>query len=135
MPKIELSHLYYAYDKDHPEDYTVEDISFVIEEGEFVGLIGQTGSGKSTLIQHLNGLLKATKGDLKYGGESIYRDRYDLRQLRFEVGLVFQYPEHQLFETTVLADEFHSGETTQYQRVAYKQGDCCLWKPSDSSVL
>ena len=104
MPKIELSHLYYAYDKDHPEDYTVEDISFVIEEGEFVGLIGQTGSGKSTLIQHLNGLLKATKGDLKYGGESIYRDRYDLRQLRFEVGLVFQYPEHQLFETTVLAD-------------------------------
>ena len=104
MPKIELSHLYYAYDKDNPEDYTVEDISFVIEEGEFVGLIGQTGSGKSTLIQHLNGLLKATKGDLKYGGESIYRDRYDLRQLRFEVGLVFQYPEHQLFETTVLAD-------------------------------
>lgn len=104
MPDIALSHVYYAYDKDHPEDYTVEDVSFVIPEGQFVGLIGQTGSGKSTLIQHMNGLLKATKGDITYGGTSIYSDGYDLRKLRFEVGLVFQYPEHQLFETTVMGD-------------------------------
>ena len=104
MSNIELSHVYYSYDPDHPENYTIEDISFEIPQGQFVGLIGQTGCGKSTLIQHLNGLLKATKGDILYGGESIYRPKYDLRALRFEVGLVFQYPEHQLFETSILAD-------------------------------
>ena len=104
MSNIELSHVYYSYDPDHPENYTIADISFEIPQGQFVGLIGQTGCGKSTLIQHLNGLLKATKGDILYGGESIYRPKYDLRALRFEVGLVFQYPEHQLFETSILAD-------------------------------
>ena len=104
MSTIEVSHLYYSYDPDHPEKYTIEDISFIIPQGEFVGLIGQTGSGKSTLIQHLNGLLKATKGDILYGGESIYAPKYNMRQLRFEVGLVFQYPEHQLFETSILKD-------------------------------
>ena len=104
MPDLELSHVYYGYDKDHPEDYTIADVTFSIPEGQFVGLIGQTGSGKSTLIQHLNGLLKAGKGDIRYDGTSIYSEGYDLRKLRFEVGLVFQYPEHQLFETTVMAD-------------------------------
>ena len=104
MSTIELSHVSYSYDKDHPEDTTIEDVSFTVEQGELVGLIGQTGSGKSTLIQHLNGLLKATEGDIFYGGTSIYTPKYDLQGLRFEVGLVFQYPEYQLFETTVIAD-------------------------------
>ena len=104
MSTIELSHVSYSYDKDHPEDTTIEDVSFTVEQGELVGLIGQTGSGKSTLIQHLNGLLKATEGDIRYGGTSIYTPKYDLQGLRFEVGLVFQYPEYQLFETSVIAD-------------------------------
>ena len=104
MSTIELSHVSYSYDKDHPEDTTIEDVSFTVEQGELVGLIGQTGSGKSTLIQHLNGLLKATKGDIRYGGTSIYTPKYNLQGLRFEVGLVFQYPEYQLFETSVIAD-------------------------------
>ena len=104
MSTIELSHVSYSYDKDHPEDTTIEDVSFTVEQGELVGLIGQTGSGKSTLIQHLNGLLKATEGDIRYGGTSIYTPKYNLQGLRFEVGLVFQYPEYQLFETTVIAD-------------------------------
>ncbi len=104
MSSIELKNVSYSYDPDHPEDTTIEDISFKVEQGEIVGLIGQTGSGKSTLIQHLNGLLKATKGDILYGGKSIYTQGYKLQTLRFEVGLVFQYPEYQLFETTVLAD-------------------------------
>ena len=104
MSTIDVSHVYYSYDPDRPEDYTIEDVTFTITQGEFVGLIGQTGSGKSTLIQHLNGLLKATKGDIRYGDRSIYEPKYNMRELRFEVGLVFQYPEHQLFESSILAD-------------------------------
>ena len=69
-----------------------------------MGIIGHTGSGKSTLIQHLNGLLRAADGELYYNGENIYREGYDMRKLRNEVGLVFQYPEHQLFEIDVLTD-------------------------------
>jgi energy-coupling factor transport system ATP-binding protein len=72
--------------------------------GEFIGLIGHTGSGKSTFIQHLNGLVHATSGTIYYNGRDIYEKRYDMKQLRSKVGLVFQYPEHQLFETTVFAD-------------------------------
>ena len=104
MSTIDVSHVYYSYDPDRSEDYTIEDVTFTITQGEFVGLIGQTGSGKSTLIQHLNGLLKATKGDIRYGDRSIYEPKYNMRELRFEVGLVFQYPEHQLFESSILAD-------------------------------
>ena len=104
MSRIELSHVSYSYDPDHPEDETIKDISFAVDQGEFIGLIGQTGCGKSTLIQHMNGLLKATKGDIFYDGESIYAPKYNFQSLRFEVGLVFQYPEYQLFESTVLDD-------------------------------
>ena len=79
-------------------------ISLSIGDGEFIGLIGHTGSGKSTLIQHLNGLLTATEGSIYYNGEDIYAKDYDKQALRTQVGMVFQYPEHQLFETTVFED-------------------------------
>lgn len=75
-----------------------------LKDGQFIGLIGHTGSGKSTLIQHLNGLIKGTSGAIYYNGENIYQDGYDMRALRSQVGLVFQYPEHQLFEIDVLTD-------------------------------
>lgn len=84
--------------------HAIKDVSFSIEKGEFIGLIGHTGSGKSTLIQHMNGLMKATSGHIYYNGQDIYEQGYNLRELRSKVGLVFQYPEHQLFETTVFKD-------------------------------
>lgn len=86
------------------EIHALKDINLKIEDGEFIGIIGHTGSGKSTLIQHLNGLVKATSGTIYYNGEDIYDEDYDLRSLRNRVGLVFQYPEHQLFETTIFDD-------------------------------
>ena len=86
------------------EKQALKNINLKIADGEFIGLIGHTGSGKSTLIQHLNGLLKATSGGIYYNGRDIYEEDFDLRELRTRVGLVFQYPEHQLFETTVFND-------------------------------
>ena len=86
------------------EQHALFDVNFEIQDGEFVGIIGHTGSGKSTLIQHLNGLIKASSGALYYNGENIYKDKYDMKKLRSKVGLVFQYPEHQLFETDVITD-------------------------------
>lgn len=86
------------------EHYALKNISFEIKPGEFVGIIGHTGSGKSTLIQHMNGLLKASSGKIYYKGEDIYSPSYSLKMLRQKVGLVFQYPEHQLFEVDVLSD-------------------------------
>ena len=77
------------------EQHALFDVNFEIQDGEFVGIIGHTGSGKSTLIQHLNGLIKASSGALYYNGENIYEDKYDMKKLRSKVGLVFQYPEHQ----------------------------------------
>lgn len=82
----------------------LSDVSLTIEDGEFIGIIGHTGSGKSTLVQHLNGLLKATGGAIFFNGENIYQEKYNFRSLRTQVGMVFQYPEHQLFEATVLED-------------------------------
>lgn len=86
------------------EIQALKDINLKIEDGEFIGIIGHTGSGKSTLIQHLNGLMRATSGGIYYNGEDIYEKDYSMRDLRNKVGLVFQYPEHQLFETTIFAD-------------------------------
>ena len=86
------------------EIQALKDINLKIEDGEFIGIIGHTGSGKSTLIQHLNGLMRATSGGIYYNGEDIYDKDYSMRALRNKVGLVFQYPEHQLFETTIFAD-------------------------------
>lgn len=88
-----------AYEKE-----AIHNIELVIPDGQFIGLIGHTGSGKSTLIQHLNGLMKATSGGIYYNGADIYDKDYSMKELRSKVGLVFQYPEHQLFETTVLRD-------------------------------
>lgn len=82
----------------------LDDISIVIPDGQFIGLIGHTGSGKSTLVQHLNGLMKATSGNIYFNGEDIDDEGFDKKMLRSRVGLVFQYPEHQLFETDVFAD-------------------------------
>ena len=82
----------------------VQDMSLAIYRGEFLGIIGHTGSGKSTLIQHLNGLLKPTSGRILLGGEDIWADPKKIRDVRFRVGLVFQYPEYQLFEETVYRD-------------------------------
>ncbi|SER97160.1 energy-coupling factor transporter ATPase [Lachnobacterium bovis] len=86
------------------EIMALKDISLKIDDNEFIGIIGHTGSGKSTLTQHLNGLIKATSGHIYVDGEDIYDDDYDMKKLRGNVGLVFQYPEHQLFETTVFDD-------------------------------
>lgn len=86
------------------ERHALKDINLVIEKGEFIGLIGHTGSGKSTLVQHLNGLVKATSGDIYYDGKCIYEKDYNMVNLRSKVGLVFQYPEYQLFEETVFKD-------------------------------
>jgi len=102
---IRAEHLNHIYgDGTVYEQYALRDVNFEIQDGEFVGLIGHTGSGKSTLIQHLNGLLKASSGAIYYNGENIYGEGYDMRALRSKVGLVFQYPEHQLFEVDVFSD-------------------------------
>ena len=86
------------------ESYALRDISFKLEDGSFTGLIGHTGSGKSTLIQHLNGLVRPSSGTVYFNGEDIFAEGYPLKQLRGKVGLVFQYPEYQLFEADVLSD-------------------------------
>ena len=102
---IKIEHLNYVYSEGTAyEKHALKDICLEIPHGEFVGIIGHTGSGKSTLIQHLNGLIKVTSGAIYYNGENIYQDGYDMRALRSQVGLVFQYPEHQLFEIDVLTD-------------------------------
>jgi energy-coupling factor transport system ATP-binding protein len=86
------------------EIHALKNINMEIQDGEFIGLIGHTGSGKSTLVQHFNGLMKATSGKIYYNGEDIYAEGYSMKTLRGKVGLVFQYPEHQLFEVDVLTD-------------------------------
>lgn len=86
------------------ERHALKDVSCAIEDGEFIGLIGHTGSGKSTFIQHLNGLVKATSGNIYYNGQDIYDENYNMKNLRNQVGLVFQYPEHQLFEVDIFKD-------------------------------
>ncbi len=102
---ITLEHVNYVYSLGTAyEKQALKDVSLEIPQGQFVGIIGHTGSGKSTLIQHLNGLTKATSGKILYEGKNIYDEGYDMRGLRSQVGLVFQYPEHQLFEVDVLSD-------------------------------
>ena len=102
---IKLEHVNYIYGEGTAyEKHALKDINLEIPDGQFLGIIGHTGSGKSTLIQHLNGLIKATSGVIYYSGENIYAEGYSMKELRSHVGLVFQYPEYQLFEEDVLSD-------------------------------
>ncbi len=102
---IILDHVNYVYgDGSALEVKALDDICLQIPDGQFVGIIGHTGSGKSTLVQHMNGLLRASSGHIYFNGEDIYDKDYDLKKLRGKVGLVFQYPEHQLFEIDVFTD-------------------------------
>ena len=102
---IEVKGLSYVYNPGMPDETTaLEDVSFAIEQGDFVGIIGSTGSGKSTMISHLNGLLKPTAGKIYVDGRDIWEKPEDIRQVRFQVGLVMQYPEYQLFEETCYKD-------------------------------
>ena len=105
MPIIKVSDLTYCYGKGTPfEKVALDNVSFDIEKGEFVAIIGHTGSGKSTLVSHLNGLIRPQSGSVELEGEDIFKKGYNLRAARFAVGLVFQYPEYQLFEETVFKD-------------------------------
>lgn len=105
MPILETKNLTYVYGEGTPFRITaVEDVNISVEKGEFVGIIGHTGSGKSTLVQHLNGLLKPTSGSILLNGEDIHKNKETTRAARFKVGLCFQYPEYQLFESTVYRD-------------------------------
>lgn len=102
---IELKNVMYTYSPGTSyEIHALKNINLKIPDGQFIGVIGHTGSGKSTLIQHFNALIKPTSGIISYNGEDIWAEKYDRRKLRSEVGLVFQYPEHQLFENDVLSD-------------------------------
>lgn len=102
---LELKNLSYVYGTGTPFEKTaVNNLSLSIEEGEFIGIMGHTGSGKSTLVQMLNGLMKPTSGQVLLDGEDIWANPKDIRKIRFKVGMVFQYPEYQLFEETVAKD-------------------------------
>ena len=102
---LRLEHVYYTYNPGTAyEMHALKDINLEIPQGQFVGIIGHTGSGKSTLIQHFNGLVRPTQGKIYFEGQDIWAEQFPLRGLRSQVGLVFQYPEHQLFETDVLTD-------------------------------
>ena len=104
-PIIETKQLCHDYGVGTPfERHALQLVDFYAEQGEFIGLIGHTGSGKSTFIQHLNGLLRPSSGQVLFRGEDIWKDKQFTHQIRFKVGLVFQYPEYQLFEETVFAD-------------------------------
>lgn len=104
-PILQIKNLNYVYSVGTPfEHQALDNVSFSVNRGEFVGIIGHTGSGKSTLMQHLNGLLKPTSGQVILDGQDIWSDKKLTRQAKFRVGLVFQYPEYQLFEETVYKD-------------------------------
>ena len=104
-PILQVENLNYIYSKGTPfEHQALDNVNFSVERGEFIGIIGHTGSGKSTLMQHMNGLLKPTSGKILLDGVDIWSDKKLTRQARFRVGLVFQYPEYQLFEETVYKD-------------------------------
>ena len=143
---IILNHVSYLYNPGTPmEKVALDDINLEIKDGEFVGLIGHTGSGKSTLVQHLNGLLKPTSGEVYYNGADIADKGYDLKKLRSEVGLVFQYPEHQLFEADVFSDVCFGPKNQGLSRKEYEprayaalkqvgiEDDCFYQSPFDLS--
>ena len=110
MDMVQTDKLIFEYEKRDEEgnvigkSRAIDEVDIDVKEGQFIAILGHNGSGKSTLIQHLNGLLRATSGAIYYDGENIYQEGYDMRTLRSKVGLVFQYPEHQLFEVDVFSD-------------------------------
>lgn len=105
MPIFEVKNISFKYDKyDKTSSYVLNDLSFNVEKKDFIALIGKSGSGKSTLINHLNGLLRADSGEILFEGKNIYDKDFDLKNLRFKCGVVFQYPEYQLFSETVIED-------------------------------
>lgn len=100
-----LKNICYIYDKSNNESgFGLKNINMTVNDNEFIGIIGHTGSGKSTLVQHLNGLIKADSGIVEYNGDNIYEKGYKLSELRKKIGLVFQYPEYQLFKNTIIED-------------------------------
>lgn len=123
---LELKNLSFIYGIKTPfEKKAVDNVSLSINKGEFIGIIGHTGSGKSTLIQMLNGLIKPTEGQVLFNGEDIWKNPKDIRKIRFKVGMVFQYPEYQLFEETVYKDiafgPVNMGKTVQETDAAVKK--------------
>ena len=127
---IELKNVTYTYSPGTAyEIHALKDINLSIPDGQFIGIIGHTGSGKSTLIQHFNALIRPTSGTITYNGEDIWGEKYDRRALRSEVGLVFQYPEHQLFENDVLSDvcfgPMNQGLSREEAEVEAKH--CSMW--------
>ena len=102
---IKINHLTHVYNPGTAfEKVALDDVTLEIQKGEFIGLIGHTGSGKSTLIQHLNGIISPTSGEILLDGENIHKDKTKLKEVRRRIGLAFQYPEYQLFEMTVYKD-------------------------------
>lgn len=128
---IKIEHLNHVYGQGTVfEQYALKDVSLTIEDGEFIGLIGHTGSGKSTLTQHLNGLLKATSGDILYNGTSIYSEGFSMKELRSKVGLVFQYPEHQLLKWMCLRTSASGRKILAFPVRRSRRGrrkPCILW--------
>lgn len=125
---IKLEHVNYIYGADTELSVAaLKDVNLSIEDGQFIGLIGHTGSGKSTLVQHLNGLLKATSGAIYYNGKNIYDKDYNMKELRSKVGLVFQYPEHQLFEIDVFPMSALGRRIWGCLRKKYRSGRWRLW--------
>ena len=123
MATLQTKGLTYCYSAGTPfEKVAVDHVDLEIPSGAFVGLIGHTGSGKSTLIQHLNGLLRPTEGTVLLDGEDIWADKKKIRQVRFRVGLVFQYPEYQIFEETVARDIAFGHGTWDFRRKRYRHG-------------
>ena len=119
---IKAENLTYIYGRETAmEQYALKHVDFEIPDGQFVGLIGHTGSGKSTLIQHLNGLIKPSEGTVYYDGTDIHSEGYSLKELRSKVGLVFQYPEHQLFEVDVFSDVCYGPKNLGLGREEAKQ--------------
>lgn len=116
---IILDNINYIYDGPQGK-HALKDINLVISEGEFIGIIGHTGSGKSTLTQILNGLIKATSGNVFFNGKDIYEKGFEKKELRQKVGLVFQYPEHQLFETNVFADVCYGPKNMGLEKKEYE---------------
>lgn len=105
MTALEVKNLSYSYNpKTSMREDAVIDVSFKAEKGEIIGIIGHTGSGKSTLVQHFNGLLKSESGEILFNGENIWKNEKEIKKYRFKIGLVFQYPEYQLFDETVYDD-------------------------------